>query len=54
MNSTSQIKKNKEIHDDDLLAQLEVLKNVKTFLTDQLQTTSEKCFTLENDIKTLK
>lgn len=36
------------------MAKLEVLKNVKQFLTDKLQKNDEKIFSLENDIKTLK
>lgn len=36
------------------MAQLEVLRNVKEFLTDQLNKSKEKNYSLENDIKTLK
>jgi chromosome segregation ATPase len=47
-------KKNKSIHEEDALAQLEVLKNVKQFLIDKNKKFEDKIFTLENDIKTLK
>jgi len=47
-------KKKKSMNDEDCMAQLEVLKTVKQFLTDKLKKNDEKTFTMENDIKTLK
>lgn len=46
--------KKKKVHDEDAHAQLEVLKNVKEFLTEKLKKNDEKIYSLEGDIKTLK
>lgn len=42
------------MNEEDAMAQLEILNNVKQFLTDKLQKNDEKIHNLENDIKTLK
>ena len=42
------------MNEEDAIAQLEVLRNVKQFLTDKLQKNEGKIYSLENDIKTLK
>jgi chromosome segregation ATPase len=47
-------KKKKSMNDEDITAQLEVLKNVKQFLTEKLKKNDDKIYSLENDIKTLK
>ena len=47
-------KKRKAVESEAAKAQLEVMKNVKEFLTEKLKKSEENIFQLESDIKTLK
>ena len=48
------VKKKKAADSEAAKAQLEVMKNVKEFLTEKLKKSEEQIFQLENDIKTIK